>query len=308
MDTDPARAAADVLGHPVAAALPPDGAGVVVAASVVDDPPRSRVAWVLPEAREIIARVACPPGVVSRWRGVVATEVTLDVPGRTADRVVVARCHEGVAAVRVILGSDVPGPVVEVPAGGIALARVPPTVPVDAVDALDATGEAVSRLERAGLGLLRTDGTTISGRLGSGHGMGAGIGHGHWVEDLAAAGFEAGYDPVMPTWVPDGLAAGRPRIEPDLAYPAAPPAVIVAWTGEDGGRVLLRQTVAPLATPDPRGPLSAEVDIRGARGVLRGRGLVTVVWQTPERAFGVQVRGIPDGEEVALRVARSVPG
>jgi hypothetical protein len=30
------------------------------------------------------------------------------------------------------------------------------------------------------------------------------------------------------------------------------------------------------------------------------------VWEGPERAFGLQVRGVADGEEVALRVARSV--
>ena len=43
-----------------------------------------------------------------------------------------------------------------------------------------------------------------------------------------------------------------------------------------------------------------------AVGMLRSRGLVTLVWETPDRAFGLQVRGIPDGDEVALRVARSI--
>ena len=41
-------------------------------------------------------------------------------------------------------------------------------------------------------------------------------------------------------------------------------------------------------------------------GVLRGPRLVTLVWEGPERAFGLQVRGMPSGEEVALRVARSI--
>jgi hypothetical protein len=48
------------------------------------------------------------------------------------------------------------------------------------------------------------------------------------------------------------------------------------------------------------------VKVGAATGVLRGRGLVTLVWETPERAFGLQVRGMPGAEEVALRVARSV--
>jgi hypothetical protein len=48
------------------------------------------------------------------------------------------------------------------------------------------------------------------------------------------------------------------------------------------------------------------VDVGDATAVLRGRRLVTLVWETPERAFGVQVRGLADAEEVALRVARSV--
>ena len=41
-------------------------------------------------------------------------------------------------------------------------------------------------------------------------------------------------------------------------------------------------------------------------GVLRGRRLVTLVWETPERAFGLQVRGASLGEGTALRVARSI--
>ena len=40
--------------------------------------------------------------------------------------------------------------------------------------------------------------------------------------------------------------------------------------------------------------------------MLRTRGLVTLIWETPDRAFGLQVRGVPDGEDVALRVARSI--
>ncbi len=40
--------------------------------------------------------------------------------------------------------------------------------------------------------------------------------------------------------------------------------------------------------------------------MLRGRGLVTLVWEGPERAFGLQVRGVPEAEEIAMRVARSI--
>jgi hypothetical protein len=96
------------------------------------------------------------------------------------------------------------------------------------------------------------------------------------------------------------------RVEPDIAYPAAPPALIVAWTGAETARVLVRQAPAPLASPDTGGRGAREVAIGDAVGVMRGRRLATLVWETPERAFGVQVRGMPDGEATALRVARSI--
>ena len=68
-------------------------------------------------------------------------------------------------------------------------------------------------------------------------------------------------------------------------------AVIVTWDGPDSQRVLLRQTVAPLASPDPGGALARPVEIDGSEGVLRGRRVfVTIVWQTATRAFGVQVQ------------------
>ena len=103
-----------------------------------------------------------------------------------------------------------------------------------------------------------------------------------------------------------GLERGRPRVEPDVAYPAAPPAIVIAWAGGEAARVLLRQAPAPLASPDTGGRGAREVAVGAVRGVLRGRGLVTLIWETPERAFGLQIRGVPGGEEVALRVARSV--
>ena len=70
--------------------------------------------------------------------------------------------------------------------------------------------------------------------------------------------------------------------------------------------MLLRQAPAPLASPDTGGRGAREVPVGPVSGVLRGRGLVTLVWEMPERAFGLQIRGVPGGEEVALRVARSV--
>ena len=82
-------AAARILGHPVSAALPPDPAGRVAVASLAGDPPRARVAWLDP-AGGVRARVACPPGIPSAVRPVVAAEVTLDPPGGPADRVLVA--------------------------------------------------------------------------------------------------------------------------------------------------------------------------------------------------------------------------
>jgi hypothetical protein len=73
--------------------------------------------------------------------------------------------------------------------------------------------------------------------------------------------------------------------------------------------VLLRQAPSPLASPDTGGRDAREVAVGDVAGVLRGRGLVTLVWEGPERAFGLQVRGVGGGEEIALRVARSIgPG
>jgi hypothetical protein len=70
--------------------------------------------------------------------------------------------------------------------------------------------------------------------------------------------------------------------------------------------VLLRQAPAPLASPDSGGSGARAVEVGDVAGVLRGRGMATLVWETPERAFGLQLRGIDDGEGLALRVARSI--
>lgn len=297
--------AAAALGHRVPHALPVADHLPIVAASVAGDPPRVRVAWVGSDGA-ILARLACPPGRPSRWRPVVAAVVEVDSPPALADRVLVARAAPEAASVRPVLASEDPPPVVAVGAEGLVLLRLPAGIAVVAVDARDASGEPIGRLARAGISELRFDGASLSGRIGATHGMGAGIGDGRWAPGLADAAFEAGYDPWLPSWTPAGLTRGRPRVEPDVSYPAAPPAIVIAWTAADGARVLLRQAPAPLASPDTGGRDAREVDVGGAAGVLRARGLVTLVWEGPERAFGLQVRGLPLGEEVALRVARSV--
>lgn len=297
--------AEESLGHDVPQVLPPVGGGPMVAASLGGDPVRARVAWVLPSG-EVLARVACPPGTPSRWRPVVATVVSLDVPTSPPDRVLVARLAPEAAAVGVVLASDdAPGTAGAGP-GGLTLLRLDSEAPALAVDALAASGEPIGRLSRAGLSELRSDGLAVSGRMGATHGMAAGIGDGRWAAGLAEAAFEVGYAPWLPSWLPAGLTRSRPRVEPDISYPAAPPAVVIAWTDPEGARVLLRQCPAPLASPDPGGRDTRVADVGGAPGVLRGRRLVTLVWETPERAFGIQVRGIPLGEETALRVARSI--
>jgi hypothetical protein len=302
----PLRAVAEAaLGHAVSCVLAPDGAGAIAAGSVTGEPPRARIAWVRHDGG-IAARVACPPGRPSRWRPVVAATVSLDLPAPYGDRVLVARVAPEAAAVRPLLASEDAPAAVAVGASGLALVRLPIDALVIAVDALDAAGEPIGRLVRGGISELRFDGSSLSGRLGATHGMGAGIGDGRWASGLAEAAFEAGYTAWLPSWLPPGLVRGRPRVEPDISYPAAPPAVVIAWTGADGARILLRQCPAPLASPDGGGHGARTVEVGDQPAVLRGRGLVTLVWETPERAFGLQVRGPAMGEETALRVARSI--
>ena len=290
------------MPHLLAAADAP----LVVAASVTGDPPRVRVAWVARDGGDVVARIACPPGRPSRWRPVVAAVVTLDMGPAAEDRVLVARAAGEATAVVPILAAETPARPVAVGPEGLVLVRLPPEVAVLGVDALDAGGEPIGRLARAGVAELRFDGSTLSGRLGATHGMGAGIGAGSWAAGLADAAFEVGYDPWLPAWLPPGLRRGRPRVEPDVSYPAAPPALVLAWSGADGARILLRQAPAPLASPDTGGGGARAVEVGEWPGILRGRRLVTLVWETGERAFGLQVRGMADAEEVAMRVAASV--
>lgn len=296
-----------LLGHPVALILEPTRDGLVVAVSRAGDPPRLRVAWVDADGGAIVARIACPPGRPSRFRPLVASVVALDGPRLPADRVLVAHLAPTASALRPVLMDDPRTGAIEAGPDGIAATRLSPDALLLAADALDAGGEAVGRLVRAGISEMRFDGVSVGGHMRSTHGMAAGIGGGHWVSDHSEAAFEAGYTPVMPGWIPPGLAPGRPRVEPDVAYPAAPPALISRWEAADGARVLLRQAPAPLASPDPGGALARPVDVHGLPAALRGgRMLMTLVWEGPSRAFGVQVRGMVDPEAVALRVARSI--
>lgn len=307
VDASLVGAAERTLGHPVQLVLAED-ARPVAAASVVGGTGRMRVAWLDPTATRVLARVGCPPLRPSRFRPVVACSITLVEHDGIDDRVLVARVAPGVAAVRPLIGVE-EGPVdVALGPSGLALVRVPLGAVVIGVDALSATGEPLGRLLGPGVADLRLENGSVGGRLGTSHGMAAGFGAGIWVDDLASAETEAGFRPDLPEWLPEGLVMGRPHIEPDVSYPAAPPAVAIAWTGPGESRVLVRQAVAPLAMPDAGGAPAREVDVGGARALLRGRWMPTVVWETAERAYGVQVRRTDDGEAVALRVARSIGG
>jgi hypothetical protein len=307
MDAPLTRLAA-ILGHPVIAALAPDQGPLWVAVSTAGPPTRVRVAWVDPVSGEVRARVSCPPGVPSRWRPIVGAVVHLFDGAQAIDQLFVGRlAAETQAALPLLAEEATPAPT---PAGpeGVVVIRLAPTAMLLGIDAIGPGEEPVGRLDRSGMAELDTSGGQVSGRLGSGHGMAAGIGHGRWLDDMESASLEVGFAVVLPEWLPAGFRRSRPRIEPDLSYPFGPMALIVTWDGPDSQRVLLRQTVAPLASPDPGGALARPVEINGSEGVLRGRRVfVTIVWQTATRAFGVQVQRMHDAEDIATRVARSIP-
>ena len=300
------EASARALGHPVSIVLAEDGHDLV-ACSLGGDPLRMRAAWLDPAGQRVIAKVGCPPLRPSRARPVVACSVGRFEPEIPPDRLLLCLVAPGVTAVRAILALENQPGDIAVSNSGLAVARLPLDAVLIAVDALDQTGEPVGRLVGAGVADLRLESGKVGGRIGTSHGMAAGFGAGVWVDDLDAAAFDAGFTPVLPTWLPDGLTVGKPHIEPDVSYPAAPPAVVIAWHGEGDTRVLLRQAPAPLAMPDVAAPPAREVDVNGAPGVLRGRWLPTLVWETPGRAFGLQMRRVENGEALALRIARSIP-
>ena len=294
-----------LLGHPVAATLTDARTAVMIAASVAGDPPRTRLAWIDWRGATIAARLVCPPGLPSRMRPVVATDVRVDQAG-IDDRVIAMRTAEGVAGGQLVVADEVQPPVAPVGAEGIALVRIRVDTPVLGIDALSPAGEPVGRLDMAGIGMLSLSAGRVTGRLGVSHGLAAGFGGGHWVADVEEATFEAGFTPVLPSWLPQGLDRGRFHIEPDVAYPAAPPSVAVAW-GREPRRILVRQTPGLLASPDPGGARSEPVEVGpwSARLMMRGR-FATLVWEAADRAFGIQVNGLDGPGEVALRVAASM--
>ncbi len=297
-----------ILEHPVVAAIAPESGPWWVAVSIVGPPTRVRVAWVDPDTGEVRARTSCPPGVPSRWRPLIGAVIHLRDADQTVDQLFVGRLTPEANAALPLIAEE--SSVATAPAGpeGLVVIRISPQALLLAVDAIGPGDEPVGRLDRSGMAELETFGGPVSGRLGSGHGMAAGIGHGRWLEDLEQATFEVGYEILLPEWIPAGFARSRPRVEPDPSYPFGPMAVILTWTGPGDQRVLVRQTVAPLANLDPGGPLATPMEINGWEGVLRGRRMfVTVVWQTPTHAFGVQVQRMDDGDQVALQVARSIP-
>ncbi len=299
------KGAEQLLRHPIAVALTDDRTSVMLAASVAGDPPRTRLAWIDWRAATIAARIVCPPGRPSRMRPLVATDVRVDQAG-IDDRVIAIRVADGVSAVQLITADEAPAPHTAVGPEGVALVRVDLRTLVLGVDALSGGGEPVGRLDAAGIGLLSLSGGRVTGRLGASHGLAAGFGAGHWVADVEDATFEAGFTPVLPAWLPQGLECGMFHIEPDVAYPSAPPSVVVAW-GREPTRVLVRQTPGILASPDPGGARSHMVTVGSFPAIMTSRGrFATLVWEGSDRAFGVQVSGVDEPGDVALRVAASM--
>ena len=285
---------------------PDDDHAAWVAVSIVGEPPRVRAAWVTPDG-EVAARVGCPPGIPSAVRPAIAAIVDVDADG-VAERVVLGRVAPGIAAARVII-ADPEAITLEVGAEQLLAGRVPRDIAVVAIDPLSPGGDAVGRLERTGMTDLHSVAGRLEGHLGASHGMAAGFGAGDTVADLATAELEAGYTARLPAFIPDALALSTVRVEPEAAYPFAPPSIAIAWSGDDDARVLIRQCPGPLAVPELPDARGREVDINGAMGVLRGRGrgMSFVVWEQGGRAFGLQARGLDDIDDVALAVARSIP-
>jgi hypothetical protein len=294
-----------LLRHPVAALLTAPEGAVTVAASIGGDPPCTRLAWIDWRAGAIVARIACPPARPSRLRPLVATDVGVEQAG-VDDRVLAIRVAAGVAGVQVTVADSEQPPAAAIGPEHVALVRLPRDLAVVMVDALDAGGEPLGRLDAAGIGVLHLTSGRLAGRLGARHGMAAGFGAGRWTDDVEDAAFEAGFRPRLPTWLPEGLERGSFHLEPDVAYPSAPPAVAVAW-GREPRRVLVRQTPGPLPNPDMPGGRTEPVTIGSAQGLAMTRGrFATLVWEADDRAFGVQVVGFDEPLQTALRVAASL--
>lgn len=302
---DRLRHLAETLGHPVDLSLPSgDDASVSIAVSRTGEPPRVRAAWVT-GGGDVVARIGCPPGVPSASRPVTACLVDVSAEG-VSDHLILGRVAGGVASVRVLL---LDGRTADIGAhDGLTAGHVPRDGVVVAMDALSAAGEPIGRLTRTGISEMTLVAGRIEGRLGASHGMAAGFGAGDTVERLDIAEAEAGFPALLPGWLPEGFDIGLVRVEPEAAYPFAPPAIAIAWSPPDGdARVLLRQGPGPLAVPESPGGGGHAVDVGGVTGVLRARGVAFLVWERGDRAFGLQVRGTADPPSDALRVARSIP-
>lgn len=297
---------ARVLGHPVDAVLPPaPGDDSQVAVSLTGDPVRVRAAWVSSDG-QVVARLGCPPGVPSAARPVTASICEVSAEG-VSDRVVLGLVASGVVSARALLTE--PEPVdLQVYDGGILAGRVPAGPMLVAIDALNADGEPIGRLMHAGVNEMALVAGRIEGRLGASHGMAAGFGAGDTVPDLATAELEAGFTALLPEWLPEGFEMTTVRVEPEAAYPFAPPSIAIAWAPDDSGaRALLRQGPAPLAVPERPDERGSAVDVGGATGVMRARGMAFLVWERGDRAFGLQVRGTGDPAADATRIAASIP-
>ena len=287
--------------------IPPDADHPAwVAVSVIGEPPRVRAAWVRPDG-EVAARVGCPPGIPSPVRPAVAAIIDVDADG-VAERVVLGRVTPGVESVRILI-ADPEALLVDVGPEDILATRVPREIEVVAIDPLSPGGEPIGRLERTGMTDMHSVAGRLEGHLGASHGMAAGFGAGDTVRDLATAEAEAGYTARLPAFIPEGLALTTVRVEPEAAYPFAPPSIAIAWSGADDARVLIRQCPGPLAVPELPDERGRAVEINDVMGVLRGRGrgMSFVVWEQGDRVFGLQARGLDDIDEVALAVARSIP-
>ncbi len=295
-----------LLGHPVDVVLPPTpDCDARVAVSRTSSPIRVRAAWV-DESGQVVARLGCPPGVPSPVRPIIATVCEVSADG-VSDRLLLGRATTGVVSVRASM-LDHECVDVGVHNEGIVAGRIPPgPIPV-ALDAIAPDGESIGRLMNPGITEMALVAGRIEGRLGATHGMAAGFGAGDTVESLEVAQLEAGYPALLPAWLPDGFAMSTVRVEPEAAYPFAPPSIAIAWApGETDARVLLRQCPGPLASPETPDARGTEVDVAGVPGVMRARGMAFLVWERGDRAFGLQVRGTTDPEADALAIAESIP-
>ncbi len=295
-----------VLEHPVDLVLPPtDDCAARVAISRTGDPPRVRAAWVT-DAGDVVARIGCPPGVPSAVRPLVATVCAVSAEG-VSDRLLLGRAAQGVAHVRAAM-PDHDAVDIAVDAHGLVAGRLPAgPIPV-AVDAIAPDGESIGRLMHSGITEMSLVAGRIEGRLGATHGMAAGFGAGDTVSSLDIAELEAGYPALLPSWLPEGFSMTTVRVEPEAAYPFAPPSIAVAWMpGEGDARVLLRQCPGPLASPEVPDGRGRAVDVGGVQGVMRARGMAFLVWERGDRAYGLQVRGTGDPPADAVRIAESIP-